>query len=219
MILESPTDARVQAAVDPTYSALRLSLKPAEHKSAEIIGGHYRTVLVTGLTTVLNAGDAILSLRWTDPLVRCLLHRLHVAGTIVTAFTTAQENSVDLVRINGFTAADTGGTALVLGSACQKGTGMNPSRVADLRVAQAVALGAGTGSAEASALSFAVLPLGNTVGNSAFTSLFDVAPGLECPLTLTALQGLRVRLGLTQGAVGVVRFTFVMDWTEVPVAA
>lgn len=219
MILESPADARVQAAVDPTFQALRASLKPTEHVNGTVIGGHYRTVAVTGLTTVLNSGDAILSLRWTDPTMQFLLHRLQVAATISTAFGAGQESSVDLVRVNGFTASDTGGTAIALGTACQKAAGMSPTRLADLRVALAVALGAGTGTAEASALSFAVLPTGNVVGASANAMLFDVLAGVEHPIGLAALQGLRVRIGLTQGAAGVVRFSFVLDWSEVPIVA
>ena len=73
-----------------------------------------------------------------------------------------------------------------------------------------------TGQAEGRPSGFLVLPLGNTVGASAGGRLFDVQSG-EHPIVLGHLEGLRVRIGFTQGATGVVRFTFVFDWLEVPV--
>lgn len=220
-IIESPQDARVQLAVDPTFAAARVSQRPIEFRSpdATVIGGHFRIAVTSGLTTILNAGDAIASLRWTDAQRLFALLRLQVSATIGTAFTTAQESSVDLVKLANFTAADTGGTAMTpLGSACKKASGgMANSQIADLRVSTTTALGAGTATAEGKDLSKLVLPIGNALGASAGGVLLDALAGAEHPLVLGALEGFRVRIAFTQGAVGQVRWTCVMDWAELPI--
>ncbi len=216
MILENPTDPRIQALVDPSHLAIRSSLRPLDHISESHIGGHYRIAFASGLTTVLNAADAVVSLRWNEPDRVLVLHRLRVAAVISTAFGTAQETSLDLVRMSNFSANDTGGTAIAIGSGNKKGRNMSASRISDLRVANATALGAGTGTADANALSKVVLATGNAVGGAAADDFFTISPGLEHPLVVEALEGFRVRIGFTQGATGVVRFTFTMDWSEIP---
>lgn len=215
MILENPNDPRVQAIVDPTHGALRTALRPLDHLAGEHIGGHYRLAMTTGLTTVLNAADAILALRWTEPDRAFVLHRLRAYASLTTAFGTAQENSIDLVKVVNLSANWTGGTAMVLNSQNQKGRNMAGTRINDLRVANATALTPGTGLSESNALSKVIFNLGNALGNAAADDLFSLAPGAEHPLVLEAGQGLLVRIGVTQGATGVVRFAFVMDWAEV----
>lgn len=219
-IIESPQDARVQLAIDPTFAAARVSQRPLEFRSPDgtVIGGHFRIAVTSGLTTILNAGDAIASLRWTDAQRLFALLRLQVSATIGAAFTTAQESSVDLVKLANFTGSDTGGTAITpLGSACKKASGMANSQIADLRVSTTTALGAGTATAEGKALSQLVLPLGNALGASAGGVLLDALAGAEHPLVVGALEGVRVRIAFTQGAVGQVRWTCVMDWAELPI--
>lgn len=219
--IESPSGIELE--VDRSFQAARVSSRPLEFasKSGEVIGGHYGTVLITGLTTVLNVGDAIASLRWTDTMKLLVLLRLHAYATIVTAFTTAQETSLDLVRVNGFTASDTGGVAsqlaaLLAGGGRKRNT-MRPSVLGDLRIANATALGAGTAVAIDGPLGFAALNCGNVVGGVAGENLFTVnGDAGEHPIVLGPNEGLRVRIGVTQGAVGVVRFSLVLDWAEIP---
>jgi len=219
MIIESPQDARIQAEVDRSTLALRVSHRPQEYAVHDNIGGHYRIALTTGLTTILNAADAILSLRWTNQQFNFALLRLKAYASLTTAFAAAQETSLDIVRMLNFTANDSGGSAITLGAHCRKTLSpMNPSRISDLRIATTVALGAGTGTAESLAFGKVVLPLGNVLGASAEGALFEVEAGLEAPFIMSALNGFRVRIGFTQGATGVVRFTLVMDWAEIPIA-
>lgn len=219
MNLASPVDARVMAAVDPTNLAIRSSLRPLEHKSlpAGLIGGHFRTFFRTGSTTVLNAADPIVSLRWSSSEFRFVLQRLKAYASILTAFGTAQAIELDLVKLYNFTVANTGGTAVTLASGSMKGPGMAPSRVADLRASTTTALAGGTLTAEANPIGASIFPLANTLGLSASDVMFDQAAGHEHPLILDANQGFQVRIGVTQGATGVVRYGFLMDWAEVPV--
>lgn len=219
--IESPTDPRIIMEVDPTFASARVSGRPLEFRSktGELVGGHYSTVMATGNTTILNAGDAIMSMRWTSDNLLFILQHLRVWATIITAFTTAQESSVDLVKMNGFTAADTGGTdkaPAIQAGAGRKRLTMQPSRIGDIRVANAAALGAGTGTADGAASGFALLPTTNVVGGGGQDALIPSQDMSEHPFVLAKNEGFRVRIAVTQGAVGVVRFTFVLDWAEVP---
>lgn len=216
--IESPTSSRVLAEVDPTYLALRTSLRPLDWKAhlAGHIGGHYRRAMSTGLVTVVAGAGGLLSFRWTNSDRVAVLLKAIVQATVATAFTTAQETSVDLVRVNGFSASDSGGTAHALSNDDKLSPDMNPSQIADLRVATTAALTPGTGSEEGGAQAAAILSLGNTLGASASAVLFDAIAGAEHPLVLQASSGFRIRNLFTQGAVGVVRFNFTLVWAEIP---
>jgi hypothetical protein len=219
-VIESPTDLLNQAQVDRSFAALRASVKPWDWTSLDgiLIGGHYSMYTSTGLTTVIAAPDPIFSFRWTDVQLRAMLLRIRAFVTITTAFGTAQEVSLRLNKVVNFLAADTGGTALVpIGDLNRKTTvGMNPSRVADMRVATTAALTAGTATSDGN-LGFCVFPgLLNVIGSMSAVDLYNVSANGECPIILNANQGFRINMGFTQGATGVMRFSFVIDWAEIP---
>lgn len=222
MVIESPLNASIKLMVDRSHFAGRTSLRPLDHRdtTGQIQGGHYRASFVTGLTTVLNAGDAIFALRWNDNTRNFVLNRLRVWATIATAFTTAQEISLDLIKLSAFTAPATGGTdmtANINGGTGRRSSSMAPSLITDVRVATTVALGAGTAVADALPCGFAALGgLVNVVGAMASENLYSIEPGQEYPLELTRSEGFRIRIGVTQGAVGVVRYNLLMDWVEIP---
>ncbi len=216
-VIESPTNPTTQAQVDPTFQALRVSPRPWEWRTItqDNGGGHFRGRFVTGLTTGIAADGAIFSVRWTDPNFVFVLNRFIVSACITTAFGTGQENSVNLFKLTSFTAADSGGTTLTLGSAGRKRTSnMNPSRIQDIRVATTAALTPGTAVSD-TVMSYAVVPVTNVVGVCDTGVLFDVNLG-EHPLAIGPLEGIRVAIAVAQGATGVVRWSMVMDWMEIP---
>lgn len=220
MIVESPTNAHGKMEVDESHQAARVSLRSYDwHAPGNThIGGHYRTLISTGLTTGIAAAAAILSLRWTNADRALLLNRIRAWATIETAFTTAQRIALDLVRVNNFTAADTGGTLIDLGDTVRKERmHMRNSSITNLRIATTGALGAGTGSEEAHASGGLVFAgLTNVVGAMAGGELFNVLAGQEHPFMLGSLEGFRIRNRVAQGAVGVVTFDLELDWTEIP---
>lgn len=220
MQLESPRNPQAVQEVDQTHGAARVSLRPFEHRDGNAhIGGHFRTIVTTGATTGVAAGGSLLSLRWTNPDRAMLLNRIRAWATIGTVFTTAQENSLSLARVVNFTAADTGGTLIELGESCRKVRGsMRASGIANLRVAGAAALTPGTGVEETPCGGLVFAGLLNAVGSMAGGELFDCVPGLEYPLVIGNLEGLRINIRTAQGAAGVVVFTFELDWSEVPTA-
>lgn len=220
MVLENPIDPRIQAEVDRSQKALRVSVgRPLEYRTQSLVGGHYRATFVTGLTTTLNAGDCLLSMRWANSVFRALIHKVEAYAAIRTAFGTAQELSVDLVRVGNSIAVDAGGTAITNGLTMRKspGLGMQPSAM-QVRAASATAVTAGASSVEeANAIASGAFPgLTNTLGLGSGFTLFEPEAGGQ-PLTLDSQEALRVRVGVTQGATGVVVYRFNVDWSEIPI--
>lgn len=219
MVVESPSNPNSELEVDQTYQAARVTLRPHDFRGNDNadIGGHYRGIFTTGAVTGVAAGGALLSLSWVNPDRALLINRIRAWATVGTVFAAAQENSIDIARVVNFTAPDTAGTAITIGESCRKErTHMRASLISSLRIANAAALTPGTGTEESSCGGLVFAGLLNVVGSMAGGDVFKVEPGLESPLVLSGLEGLRIRNRVAQGAGGVVVFTFEIDWMEVP---
>jgi hypothetical protein len=221
-VIESPSNPSVEAEVDQTFSALRVTLRPHDFKgpNGTHIGGHYRTVITSGATTGIAANGILLSIRWANADRAFLLNRLKVWSTLGTAFAAAQENSVDLCRVVNMVNPDTGGTAITLGDSGRKSkTTMLASQITDVRVATAAACAAGALSTEEfSMCGGPMFGMSNVVGTMGYLTLFDVAVGHEGPIVVMRNEGLRVHNRVLQGAAGVIVYSFEMEWSEVPTA-
>src|SRR5687767_810480 len=114
-LIESPSSSQVQLEIDRTYSAARASLRPLEYATKDLVGGHYRTAARSGNATIIAAGGAIVSARNVSADRQVVLQRIIANAVVGTAFGTAQEVSVDLVRTINAVAGDTGGTLISLG--------------------------------------------------------------------------------------------------------
>lgn len=216
-VIESPTNPLIQAQVDSTYDALRVSLSAREWQVPLHVGGHYKGSWRTGNTTVIAGGGAIFSMRWANAQFNMLLQRLKVTAAIGTVFTTAQELALDAVRVINFSTQDTGGTALdPLLKSAGKDTTMGVSQLAALRIATTAALTPGTGTAETTTFAGDSFPITNTLGLAASIDLFDMRPGEQTPQIFRSNEGFRIRLVPTMGAAGVVVFTVNMEWGEIP---
>lgn len=222
MNLQSPSNAKAIQEVDQTFQAARVVLRPHDYRGPgnQHIGGHYRRIFTTGaLTTPCGAGGALFSARFTNPDRAVQLHRIRAWATIGTAFTTAQEISVDVARVINFTAPDTGGTAIELGEDGKKERShMGPPLVGNTRIATVGPLTPGTGSEEQPFAGSAFAGLLNVVGSMAEARVFQVEPGLEHPAIIGRQDGFRIRNRVAFGAVGVVVMTFEIDWSEIPTA-
>src|SRR5712691_7553368 len=76
----------VEMAVDPTFLAARVAIKPAEYAQNGQILGHYRQAASTA--AILAGANAVLfSLRWADPSRYFVLMRLSASVTTVAAIT------------------------------------------------------------------------------------------------------------------------------------
>lgn len=212
----------VEAQIDPSFQALRASLRPLEYQGqgGASGGGHFGVAAQTGLTTVLTAGSILFSFRWSDSARLAMIHKIIVSAVTTTAFGTAQALDVDAVAVRGFTASDTSGTAVSMSSnSGKKRTAMANSLVADMRIASTTAVAAGTGTADTNPFSAGVIPTNLStaaVGATGVLPLFQIIPGAEHGLLLGANEGFRLRVITTQGATGVVRYTVNVDWAEIP---
>lgn len=206
--------------VDQTFGAGRVVLKPTEYNNAQFQGGHYRMAAATGATTTIAGGGAIFSMRWGISNGLFILKRAQVGAIVTTAFTSAQQIDLDIVRATGFTAADTGGTAITLtGNNQKKRAIMNSSQVADMRIATTAALGAGTRTQDAQAFGIGVCvpSAANTAFQTGgFIDLYKEDTVAEHPEAFGNNEGFQIRIVTTQGAAGVVKFYLVLDWAEVP---
>lgn len=221
MQIESPNDARVVAEVDRTFAALRVSHRPLEYRTKDLVGGLYRGAWSSGLTTTLATNDRIFSMRYTSIDRLFVLLRLQIQATVQAAYGTAQENLYDLVKLTAMTASDGGGTDLgPLNNGYRLLPACAPSEITSLRVASATAITVGSPNPVIDSVVGRVgVNLANTLGASAEGDLYRYVSGQGCPLYLGKNEGLNARIGLTQGATGVIRLIFSMEWAEIPLAA
>ncbi len=211
----------IPALVDPTFGALRVVLRPDEYNFSGFNGGSYRVARsVTGVTGVAAAG-ALVSMRWTVPSAGfVMLKRVGVGAIITTLFTTAQAVDFYIIALRGFTAADTGGTAItpILGNNQKNRSGiMNTSQVSDMRETSGAALGAGTKTPDTSPFGIAAISQNNTIGSgAALVDLYKHDKNNEHPVMFGNLEGFNIRAVTAMGAVGVIRFYYAVEWAEVP---
>ena len=210
--------------VDPTMSAGRVSVWPLDYVSGGTNYGSYRSVLVSGATVSLTAGDPILSFRWTSTVANAVLHRIIVNANVTSNITTAVNFDLQALFARGFTAADSAGTASLPPAAMQKSkTVMGNSLVGDLRIATTGKLTAGTRTLDTYGFGFLniqLFPNTTNVGSCSYPAelyRWDVAQ--EYPVTFGANEGFIVQAVVAGNTSGGMRYTFTLDWAEVPVAS
>lgn len=192
------------------------------------IVGHYRVSLATGLTAGLAAGNPIFASRWNSATgIRAAILRLKLQAAIITPFTGAQEVAVAAFIARGFTAMDTGGTAVVL-------TGLNnvqhslsdAASIAAMQIAAAGTITAGTRTLDANPilqLSNSQLLAAATAAGAPAAAEIGLYSEMQFPLNLNSLspnqEGIVVTVPVAQGAGGAVRYIIDMEWVEYQGAA
>lgn len=190
--------------------------------------GHYRATLITGLTTGMAANAPIASFRWTDAPVAptpplqayvrnkvALLMGFDVGAVITTAFGTPQSVDIEAIIARGFTASDTGGTAI---TPSKLRATFGTSLLGDLRVATTSALGAGTRTLDAAGFACATIYTQNTAGcGETYPNIYGLSREGQYPVTLTTNEGIIFRVPTAQGATGVVKYFITIEWAEVSV--
>jgi hypothetical protein len=179
-------------------------------------GGHYRLGLTTGLVTGLTAKQAFFSLFWANPTQYFRLLRLKVTAAVTTAFTTAQLSDVALYVNRGVSVAPSGGTAVLpiaVGNNVMADTGVAAPMEqlqsgftgGAIQIATTGALTVGTRVQDTQAIAYDVFNI-IALGSADRSLLYDVANGLEYPLTLGANEGIELVVPTAQGAAGVVKY-------------
>jgi len=209
-------------------------------------GAQYRLGLMsaslTGVTGLANAGtlsSAVYSFLWSNlsttvtaatsgsgvttyPMV-CMVTQVEVIWSVNTTFTTAQDVSFGLYRVNSYTAAPTGGLAATFTATQTLTTGKfdsnypitNFSKAGDIRISTAAALSAGTGNCD-------LYPMRQFMGN---TNTIGVGPSTfkefamgNDPNTQALFfrnnEGFIIAPLVTMGAGGILDFYVSVEWIE-----
>jgi hypothetical protein len=211
--------------------ALRVAPGPFDHTSPYVILGHYRTNLITGTTVSLAANSPIASLRWSDGSRLLLLIRLEAYAQVAAAITAATLVDLEAIIARGFTAADSGGTAIALTGLNQlnRSGNMKPSLVGDLRVATTGQLTAGTRTLDGVGFGFATWSqlsaptLGATANTAVAVGAGDSTPRVlykldvpgQYPVVLSQNEGIILRNSTAGPVTGGIRYAITAEWAEV----
>jgi hypothetical protein len=191
-----------------TWRAVRVTTRPPEYGA----GGYFR-MAISGTTAAAPAAAAPLAaFRWSSASLIALIKYIEVRIQVSTASTAGlPEMSGYIAR--GWTASDTGGTAIVMTGNNQKfRVGMGTSVVGDVRAATAGVLTAGGGrTLDANPIITCATAL--ALGASDRVS-FDINSAIDHPLVLGTNEGL-VFSNVTALTAGIYRYTISLGWAEV----
>ncbi len=212
--------------VDPSHLAARVSLRPLEHAPiGGPVGGHYRMVFGFSNTAAKPAASSdIVSLRWLDPRFLFVLRSLKASIVTTTPYTATLNQDLALFKASGFSVAASAGTQVlpVAGTAQRLRAGnMAPTLLGAggglLWVSSGDALTVGTRTLDTQGCGYgAFLNAITTPNEPKELTLFDAPPGTH-PIVLGTNEGLVIQTPIGNGqAAGVSKFTFTMDWSEVP---
>lgn len=193
-------------------------------------GNGYTIGPVSGLLTGVAAGTAanghIFAARWAPAAglpKLAMLTRLRVGWVTIAGFTAAQEVGLDVSKVTAYTAAHTGGTALVatgLGktrSFHQIGLASPDSAFNDIRIGTTGALTSGTQTFDPTPFrqaQFSELAAAATVPKGIFQLFYSNEDVNAEPIVLAANEGIVVRNTIGMGAAGTARVTVEMSWVE-----
>jgi hypothetical protein len=213
-IIQSGAAATTLLTVDPTFNAIRVSDHPPE------ILGAYQMGLTSAALTGVAAGGTVFSFRWSPPTSTqlCMVRRVEVGFSTVTAFGTAQALQYSLQIARQWTASDTGGTAALFTqtNTSKFRTVMPTSAFAgggQIMIATTAANTAGTRTLDTQAMAFtqgASTAIGTVLTS---TPLYQHQPG-DYPLIFAANEGFIINNVQAMGATGVVNFTVSVEWME-----
>lgn len=185
--------------------------------------GHFRLAVQTGsIAATARTDEPIFSMRWSSSSVYAVIYRVRITGIIATTAFAVGPIYVKATRATGFSAEDTGGTAITESSVSKLRSTFGTSSAADLRVSSTGVLTAGTRTLDTYDLGQITTHSSGGVGsatpiigsqylphNDLFVARVEAG---EHPLVLTANEGLIVRA--TVPATGVWIAGIEVTWSE-----
>jgi hypothetical protein len=195
-------------AVDPAHDAARVSLRPAE------VAGSF-LVQVAGTTAAAPAAGAnLISWRWGSATQLALVRRFRLEMMVTTA-STAGIPEMACYFADGFTASDTGGTAVTLsGNTNKRRTSLAISQIAsngDFRFATGGVLTAGTRVLDTQPFMGVMAPL--AVSTAPFVAEFGGSIEDE-PIVFAQNEGIIVQ-NLSALTAAIYRYRLQIEWDEV----
>lgn len=194
--------------VDTGFKAQRVSLRPPEVINWNSIAGS------SGALTGVAAAGAVFSFRNTGANL-LMVRRVQLDFGVTTAFTTAQALAYSMFLASGFSASDTGGTALYTAGQNKHRSGMtNITSAPDIRVASTAALGAGTRTLNTAAMG-AVVGAATAVGAAMSPALLFSHDASDYPLLIAQNEGFVITNDIAMGSTGVIRLQATVEFAEV----
>ena len=192
---------------DATFKASRASLRPNEAINWNSVFG------ASGALTGVAAAGPVFSFRNTGANPN-LIRRIHASYIVTTAFTMGQGLCFSALKAIGFSASDTGGTALYTAGQNKLRTSFtNIASAPDIRIATTAALTAGTRTLETVALG-SINGNAGSLGVNGGNLVYEFLPG-DYPLTLAQNEGFIVTNDFAMGAAGVIRLVGGVTFAEV----
>jgi len=188
--------------------------------------GTYSMSQMTGIIAAGLAANAdLFSFRWapTDTTKKAVIRKVEVQAAVSTTyFAAGVPLQLAAFKASGWSAADSGGTALTLAALGKRDAGMGSTLVqaGDIRIASTAGLTAGTRTLEGTAIGHAIsgAPITGSLSGQIFapgTRLLDVNSDRgEYPLILTSQEGFVVRAVATPGT-GTWSLAVAVTWEEV----
>src|SRR5207302_1411737 len=104
----------VEQAVDPTFNAARVAIRPLDYQNLGQFLGHYSVAKNTSTTVSIGAGGTLAYLRWTDSSRFCVPLKVRVSAVVASAISTGTIVDVGLFQGHGSSGAGSGGNSVVL---------------------------------------------------------------------------------------------------------
>lgn len=199
------------AEVEVNSKALRVTPKPVDYGSL----GIYALGAVSGVMAAgLAANAPVFSMRWNSANVCVVKKVLLSVGTNSTTFgASASACFFALAFARGFSASDTGGTAITIGSGNKLRTSMGSSLMTDMRISSTGTLTAGTRTLDTNALGSLVQGVIAGAGAPILAPwpIFQAGAG-DYPIVLAANEGLVIQANVP--ATGTWSFGVSLVWEE-----
>ncbi len=231
----------VQAAVDPLYAALRVALHPLDYTSDGAILGHYAVALKSGATVSIGALGHISRIRWAPAAslnnVFCVLMRIKVGFSIISAITTAVQMDFDAIIHRGYTVDHSAGitsanmAAVPRTNAMRSGQGLGAMSSSQMGtsgpgICTTVVISGNTSTADANPFAMVVFDspaaITGTVTQPAgrgapMATLYECTAAGQHPVVLSANEGVVVREVSAGPASGTTSLYVQYEWAEVAV--
>jgi hypothetical protein len=220
-----PLTPQTPAIVDPSFAALRASIRPLEYQFPGQILGHYRGVGITS-AAAFSSGVVLAAFRWAPasgaPVA--VITRIRAALTVATTVTAQRMDALLAFFVRQYTVTETTNLTAVSVTNHQAkdrtsmGTSLLPSNGFAVTSA-AGGLTGGTGTEDSNAFGHMGTSGGAAVagvGTGVLTTpLYDWTTLGGHPVVLAPNEGVRIKLGTTAVATGTVTVTVEFEWAEV----
>jgi hypothetical protein len=225
------TNDNINAQIDKSHFASRVSLRPLDHADAGgIIGGHFwMAATFTNTAAAFGvAGQQLFSVRWADSRLLMVLKRVTIQTSLTTVAAGLAVLDYDIIKATSFSTNPSGGTAISLATTSQKSRSstMNGSLLATsgaIQISSGAALTPGTQTLDTQPFGYACCltqtatsPAAGVVYPTPLQSLYELRDFGQHPMIFGANEGFAIRnVGAYQAAL-VARHGILMVWAEVP---